>query len=82
MRYPRTLLAAVLALSAAACGRSVSAPEPALDGITPAGPSYGVSYGGGQRGDTTTVASTSNVTTSDSTTTIVENRGNYFGSGN
>lgn len=92
MRYSRALLAAALALSAAACGQSVSAPEPAFDGVgfgsggytAPAGPSYGVSYGGGQRTDTTTVVSAS--TTAIDTSTIAgpgsgESRGVSYGGG-
>jgi hypothetical protein len=84
MRYSRALFAAALALSAAACGQSVSAPEPASGGVAPTAPSYdgGVGWGGGQRADSSDIASTNSTTPGDSTTAIGENRGNYFGSGN
>lgn len=85
MRYSRALFAAALALSAAACGPSVSAPTEPSGVVAPTGPAYGVSYGGGQRADTSSIASTN--TTAVDTSTIAgpgsgEGRGNYFGSGN
>lgn len=91
MRHVRALLACAVALSAAACARTPTTPEPAsFEGSwlgsgnysAPSSPSYnaGIMFGGGHRDGTSTT--TTSTTSSSDSTTVTGNRGNYFGSGN